>query len=254
MGSAAAAPGSVVVGRQGPRAGPPVARRQGRQGGRMTQPVTGSVQLRVDDVTLDLPRLPATAGNDGVVVSALLKETGLVTVDPGFMNTASCTSDITCIDGDQGVLLYRGYPIEQLAEDSSFLEVAYLLIHGELPKYGQLLDRVAAVEQDALVAVDVGDVRGAGRGVHEAGVDRDQTGLLEQGGDHDAVVAGGGRQAGQVHGHVIDAELDRSGHGLGHAFSLSTLPAGNRGSCTRALPTNDDGTGGRRSRPHRTGT
>ena len=81
----------------------------------MTQPVTGSVQLRVDDVTVDLPRLPATAGNDGVVVSALLKETGLVTVDPGFMNTASCTSDITYIDGDQGILLYRGYPIEQLA-------------------------------------------------------------------------------------------------------------------------------------------
>src|SRR5450756_3179815 len=93
----------------------PGCRRQGRQGGRMTQPVTGSVQLRVDDVTLDLPRLPATAGNDGVVVSALLKETGLVTVDPGFMNTASCTSEITYIDGDQGILLYRGYPIEQLA-------------------------------------------------------------------------------------------------------------------------------------------
>src|SRR5665648_1164115 len=78
MGSAAAAPvPSLWAGE---------ARGQGRQGGRMTQPVTGSVQLRVDDVTLDLPRLPATAGNDGVVVSALLKETGLVTVDPGFMN------------------------------------------------------------------------------------------------------------------------------------------------------------------------
>src|SRR5665648_515386 len=140
-------PRTVVVGRRGPRAGPPVDRRQGRQGGRMTQPVTGSVQLRVDDVTLDLPRLPATAGNDGVVVSALLKETGLVTVDPGFMNTASCTSDITYIDGDQGVLLYRGYPIEQLAEDSSFLEVAYLLIHGELPKYGQLDGWVERVER-----------------------------------------------------------------------------------------------------------
>ncbi len=113
----------------------------------MTQPVTGSVQLRVDDLTLDLPRLPATAGNDGVVVSALLKETGLVTVDPGFMNTASCTSDITYIDGDQGVLLYRGYPIEHLAENSSFLEVAYLLIHGELPKYGQLDGWVERVER-----------------------------------------------------------------------------------------------------------
>src|SRR5665648_121173 len=234
MGSAAAAPGSVVVGRQGPRAGPPVARRQGRQGGRMTQPVTGSVQLRVDDVTVDLPRLPATAGNDGVVVSALLKETGLVTVDPGFMNTASCTSDITYIDGDQGILLYRGYPIEQLAVLGELTVDEQVCDLKEGRVLGQLLDRVAAVEQDALVAVDVGDVRGAWRGVHEAGVDRDKAGLLEQGGDHDAVVAGRGRQAGQVQGQVIDAELDRSGHGLGHASSLSTLPAVNRGSCTRA--------------------
>src|SRR5665647_2230239 len=114
--------------------------------------VTRPVSLSKAETTT--PSLPATAGNDGVVVSALLKETGLVTVDPGFMNTASCTSDITYIDGDQGILLYRGYPIEQLAENSSFLEVAYLLIHGELPKYDQLLDRVAAVGQDALVAVD----------------------------------------------------------------------------------------------------
>ena len=90
-------------------------------------------RLTVDGTTRELPLERSTVGNDGVSVSTLLKDTGLVTVDPGFMNTASCESSITYIDGDAGILRYRGYPIEQLAEKSTFLEVAYLLIHGELP-------------------------------------------------------------------------------------------------------------------------
>jgi len=90
-------------------------------------------RLTVDGTSRELPLERATVGNDGVSVSTLLKDTGLVTVDPGFMNTASCESSITYIDGDAGILRYRGYPIEQLAEKSTFLEVAYLLIHGELP-------------------------------------------------------------------------------------------------------------------------
>ena len=94
---------------------------------------TPTVELTVNGTSRQLPVVAATEGNDGIVVSSLLKETGLVTVDPGFMNTASCESSITYIDGDQGILRYRGYPIEQLAEQSTFLEVAYLLIHGELP-------------------------------------------------------------------------------------------------------------------------
>src|SRR5690242_1878893 len=65
---------------------------------------------------------------------------GLMTYDPAFMNTASCKSNITFIDGDKGILRYRGYPIEQLAEKSTYLEVAYLLIHGELPTPTQLRD------------------------------------------------------------------------------------------------------------------
>ena len=100
------------------------------------------ISLRVADAELELTRVKATEGNDGLVVSSLLKDTGLVTVDPGFMNTASCTSEITYIDGDSGILRYRGYPIEQLAEKSTFLEVAYLLIHGFLPN---------AIERDAFV-------------------------------------------------------------------------------------------------------
>ncbi|RYV51989.1 citrate synthase [Pengzhenrongella frigida] len=99
----------------------------------MSEAVKEPGRLTVGGTTLELPLVSATQGNDGIVVSSLLKETGLVTVDPGFMNTASCDSEITYIDGDAGILRYRGYPIEQLAEKSSFLEVAYLLIHGELP-------------------------------------------------------------------------------------------------------------------------
>src|SRR3989337_1063124 len=76
---------------------------------------------------------------DGTIRAADLKQIavedgpGLATYDPGFVNTASCRSAVTFIDGDRGILEYRGYPIEQLAEKSSFLEVAYLLIHGTLP-------------------------------------------------------------------------------------------------------------------------
>ncbi|GIG36401.1 citrate synthase [Cellulomonas pakistanensis] len=104
----------------------------------MSDVTTEPVQLVVDGTPHDLPVVRATEGNDGVVVSSLLRETGLVTVDPGFMNTASCESQITYIDGDAGILRYRGYPIDQLAERSSFLEVAYLLINGELPTPDQL--------------------------------------------------------------------------------------------------------------------
>ncbi len=89
--------------------------------------------LKVADKELTFPGVEAVEGNDGLGVSSLLKETGLVTYDVGFVNTASCKSDITYIDGDAGILRYRGYPIEQLAEHSSFTEVSYLLIYGELP-------------------------------------------------------------------------------------------------------------------------
>src|SRR5881227_1691958 len=73
----------------------------------------------------------------GAIRAADLRPLGLVSYDPAFMNTASCTSRITYIDGDAGIMEYRGYPIEQLAEKSTFLEVAYLLIHGELPSKDQ---------------------------------------------------------------------------------------------------------------------
>jgi citrate synthase len=98
------------------------------------------------DITLDFPggHLPlhvhdAVSGPHGIDLGALSKS-GYVTYDPGFVNTASCTSAITYIDGDAGILRYRGYPIDQLARSASFLEVAYLLIHGDLPTGPQLAE------------------------------------------------------------------------------------------------------------------
>src|SRR5690554_7144208 len=103
----------------------------------MTQAPT-SVTLTADGTTLELPTVQATEGSSGFVVSSLLSQTGLTTLDPGFTNTASCESKITYIDGDAGILRYRGYPIEQLAQGSTFLEVAYLLLKGELPSASEL--------------------------------------------------------------------------------------------------------------------
>ena len=92
-----------------------------------------AARLTVDDKTLDLPLEESTVGTEALSIAPLLKETGKVTYDPGFMNTANTKSAITFIDGDEGILRYRGYAIEDLAENSTFMDVAYLLINGELP-------------------------------------------------------------------------------------------------------------------------
>ncbi|MDJ0321397.1 citrate synthase [Pseudarthrobacter sp. PS3-L1] len=99
-----------------------------------------SATLKHSGGELKLPRIQVVEGNEGYDVSKLLKQTGAVTYDPGFMNTAATKSAITYIDGDAGILRYRGYPIEQLAQHSSFLEVSYLLIYGNLPSATELED------------------------------------------------------------------------------------------------------------------
>ncbi|GAA4991411.1 citrate synthase [Kineococcus glutinatus] len=114
-----------------------------------------SVTLKHPGGEVELPVVPATAGQPGVEVSSLIKEAGVVTLDPGFTNTASTTSAITYIDGDAGVLRYRGYPIEQLAERSSFLEVSYLLIYGELPTADQLTAFTQRVQRHTLLHEDL---------------------------------------------------------------------------------------------------
>jgi citrate synthase len=115
-----------------------------------------------DQISLTYPggQLPlgvvdATDGESGLNVSALLSKTGYVTLDPGFGNTAACTSAITYIDGDAGILRYRGYPIAELAEKSTFLEVSYLLIYGELPTADQLADFTTKIQRHTLLHEDL---------------------------------------------------------------------------------------------------
>jgi citrate synthase len=103
-------------------------------------------RLEYPDGTLELPEQKTVDGPMGLDIGALLKETGTVTYDPGFANTAMCRSQITFIDGDAGILRYRGYPIEVLAEQASFLEVCYLLIYGELPTAKELADFTTQVQ------------------------------------------------------------------------------------------------------------
>jgi citrate synthase len=95
--------------------------------------------------------LSGTIGPDVINISALVKEQGVFTFDPGFMATASTESKITYIDGDAGVLLYRGYPVEQLAEKSSFIEVAYLLINGTLPNKADLAAFQSSITHHTMV-------------------------------------------------------------------------------------------------------
>ncbi|MEW6679164.1 MAG: citrate synthase [Pseudomonadota bacterium] len=106
--------------------------------------------LTIDGKTIELPILSGTLGPDVIDTRALASQ-GYFTYDPGFMSTASCSSDITFIDGDAGLLYYRGYPIEQLAEHSDFLEVAYLLLNGELPNPAEKTHFVETIRHHTLL-------------------------------------------------------------------------------------------------------
>ncbi|GJE43507.1 citrate synthase [Methylobacterium soli] len=102
--------------------------------------MSASSTITVDDKQIDLPVKTGTIGPDVIDIGKLHAKTGVFTFDPGFTSTASCESKITYIDGDEGVLLYRGYPIEQLAEQGDFLETCYLMLFGELPTPAQKAD------------------------------------------------------------------------------------------------------------------
>ncbi|WP_038170567.1 citrate synthase [Tomitella biformata] len=97
----------------------------------------------------------ATQGNHGIALGSMLADTGFVTLDGGFVNTASCKSAITYIDGDKGILRYRGYPIDELAGKSTFIEVSYLLIYGELPDATQLEDFTTRIRRHTLLHEDL---------------------------------------------------------------------------------------------------
>jgi citrate synthase len=117
--------------------------------------MTDSASFTAEGKDLTFPLVEATEGNSGYNISSLLKETGNVTYDVGFGNTAACRSDITYIDGDEGILRYRGYPIDQLAEKSSFVEVAYLLIYGELPTASELEDFEERIRRHTMLHEDL---------------------------------------------------------------------------------------------------
>jgi citrate synthase len=100
----------------------------------------GTAQLTVNGETYEFPVYEGSVGPDVIDIRKLYANTGMFTFDPGFTSTASCESQITYIDGGEGTLLYRGYPIDQLADNATFIEVAYLLLNGELPKANELED------------------------------------------------------------------------------------------------------------------
>ncbi len=110
-----------------------------------------AAKFTVGEKSIDLPIKNGHIGPSVVDISRLYAQTGMFTYDPGFTSTASCESEITYIDGDQGVLLYRGYPIEQLAEQGDFLETSYLLLYGELPTPAQRADWVHRITRHTMV-------------------------------------------------------------------------------------------------------
>src|SRR5439155_131532 len=153
----------------GPAAGLPLHRRHARPGHRRAPrqpersvsplPLPHHHELRrrlpeksqPDEKSLEFPVLAGSTGPDVVDIRPLYAKSGMFTYDPGFMSTASCTSAITYIDGDAGILLYRGYPIEQLAQHCDFLEVCYLLLNGELPNRKQKNEFVGIVTHHTMV-------------------------------------------------------------------------------------------------------
>ncbi|MEP7027256.1 MAG: citrate/2-methylcitrate synthase, partial [Candidatus Eisenbacteria bacterium] len=97
-----------------------------------------AARLEFDGQSIELPVIVGSEGEVGLDIQKLRAATGAITLDPGFGNTGACQSAITFIDGENGILRYRGYPIQQLAESATFLEVAWLLLEGELPTSAQL--------------------------------------------------------------------------------------------------------------------
>lgn len=117
--------------------------------------MTGTARFVADVADVEMPIVEGTEHELGIDIAKLRSSTGVVTLDPGFVNTASCESAITFLNGEEGVLRYRGYPIEQLAQSGSFLETCYLLIWGELPNVEQLDDFRNLVRRHTLLHEDM---------------------------------------------------------------------------------------------------
>jgi citrate synthase len=111
----------------------------------------GTLTLEHDGSSVSLPLIRGSEGETGIDIAQLRNRTGMITFDPGFGNTGACRSAVTFIDGERGILRYRGYPIEQLAERSTFLEVAWLLINGELPARAELETFSASITRHTML-------------------------------------------------------------------------------------------------------
>jgi len=105
--------------------------------------------LEYKDKKIELDAIIGSEGEIGLDITQLRAKTGMITLDPGYGNTGSCTSDITFIDGEKGILQYRGYPIEELAEQSTFMETAYLVLYGKLPTEAELAEFEAGIREEA---------------------------------------------------------------------------------------------------------
>ena len=119
-----------------------------------------TVKFEYNGQVLELPVITGSEGEKAIDIAGLRAKTGLITMDPGFANTGSCTSKITYMDGEKGILRYRGIPIEQLAEKSSFVETAYLLINGKLPTQTELNEFSVNLNDQSLVHEDMQDFFG----------------------------------------------------------------------------------------------
>jgi citrate synthase len=119
--------------------------------GAMKSEASRAATMIINNKQIQMPVRSGVIGPDVIDVARLYRDTGCFTYDPGFTSTANCSSKITYIDGDEGVLLYRGYPIEQLAENSTFIEVCYLLLNGELPSKEQLAKFDSTITRHTMV-------------------------------------------------------------------------------------------------------
>ena len=113
------------------------------------------VKLIYDDKSFEFPLVKGSQNEKAIDIKNLRKETGLITLDPGYKNSGSCKSEITFLDGEKGVLKYRGYSIEDLAKKSSFLEVSYLLIFGNLPTKDQLKKFKTDIDNESIIDEDL---------------------------------------------------------------------------------------------------
>ena len=129
------------------------------------------VRLVVGDSEIPLEVICGTEGEQGIDIARLRAQSGLVTLDSGYANTGACRSEITFLDGERGVLRYRGIPIEQLAEKSHFVEVAYLLVYGQLPSREQLANFSRGIEGHSSIPDELAQMVGSlGERVHPMGV------------------------------------------------------------------------------------